>query len=123
MPTVAERDWTKPVLNEKTGEIERTVVGFFRQLPVNLSWAMTIHKSQGSEFDNVTVTITPNSRLLSKELFYTAITRAKKHVTVIAVEEDVRRAIESPARRFTGLFEALTTAVAQQSDRFTAATE
>jgi exodeoxyribonuclease V alpha subunit len=73
-------------------------------------WAMTIHKSQGSEFENVTVTITPNSRLLSKELFYTAITRAKKHVTVIAVEEDLRHAIESPARRFTGLFEALSAA-------------
>ncbi len=77
-------------------------------------WAMTIHKSQGSEFDSVIVAITPGSRLISKELFYTAVTRAKQHVTVIAVEEDLRAAIESPAKRFTGLFEALIEAASQR---------
>lgn len=98
---LSEREPSKP--------ISATVLRHFQAW-----WAMTIHKSQGSEFDNVTVAITPKSRLISKELLYTAITRAKKHVTVIAVEEDLRRAIESPAKRFTGLFEALIEAASKR---------
>jgi exodeoxyribonuclease V alpha subunit len=73
-------------------------------------WSMTIHKAQGSEFDHVVVAITPGSRLISKELLYTAITRAKRHVIIIATPADLRYAIEHPARRFTGLFEALSAA-------------
>jgi exodeoxyribonuclease V alpha subunit len=68
-------------------------------------WAMTIHKSQGSEFDDVVVSITPGSRLVSRQLFYTAITRAKRSVTVIGLRDDIARAISEPARRFTGLTE------------------
>jgi hypothetical protein len=43
-------------------------------------------------------------------LLYTAITRAKRHVIIIATPTDLRYAIEHPARRFTGLFEALSAA-------------
>ena len=48
---------------------------------------MTIHKSQGSQADEVTVLLPPeDSRLLTRELFYTAVTRAKKRVRVIGSE-------------------------------------
>ena len=70
-------------------------------------WAMTIHKSQGSEFDDVIVAITPGTRLLSRELLYTAVTRAKRSVTVIGTAIDVENALRTPARRLTGLRSAL----------------
>jgi exodeoxyribonuclease V alpha subunit len=66
--------------------------------------AMTIHKSQGSQADEVTV-LMPNedSRLLTRELFYTAVTRAKSKVRVVGFEASVRAAIERRAVRATGL--------------------
>jgi exodeoxyribonuclease V alpha subunit len=79
-------------------------------------WAMTIHKSQGSEFDTVLVSLTPSTRLISRELFYTAVTRAKRRVVVIGRPQDIRRAIESPARRSTGLTDAVRTAAIQLSN-------
>ena len=66
-------------------------------------YAMTIHKSQGSEFERVIVSVTPGTRLLSRELLYTALTRAKVDVTVIATPDDLRLAIERPVARLTGL--------------------
>ena len=68
-------------------------------------WAMTIHKSQGSEFDEVVVSVTPGTRLLSKELLYTAVTRAKRKVVVVGRIEDIELALNSPAKRFSGLAE------------------
>ncbi|OBK14580.1 exodeoxyribonuclease V subunit alpha [Mycobacterium asiaticum] len=66
--------------------------------------AMTIHKSQGSQADAVTVLMPPaDSRLLSRELFYTAVTRAKKKVRVIGSEGGVRAAIQRRALRASGL--------------------
>ncbi len=48
--------------------------------------ALTIHKSQGSQVDEVTVLLPPpDSRLLSRELFYTAVTRARTTVRVVGV--------------------------------------
>ena len=66
--------------------------------------AMTIHKSQGSQADEVTVLMPPeDSRLLTRELFYTAVTRAKAKVRVVGSEAVVRAAIERRAVRATGL--------------------
>jgi exodeoxyribonuclease V alpha subunit len=66
--------------------------------------AMTIHKSQGSQANEVTVLMpTDDSRLLTRELFYTAITRAKKKVRVVGSEASVRAAVERRAVRATGL--------------------
>jgi exodeoxyribonuclease V alpha subunit len=66
--------------------------------------AMTIHKSQGSQADEVTVLIPPeDSRLLTRELFYTAVTRAKAKVRVVGSEAAVRAAMGRRAVRATGL--------------------
>jgi exodeoxyribonuclease V alpha subunit len=66
--------------------------------------AMTIHKSQGSQADEVTVLMPPeDSRLLTRELFYTAMTRAKGKVRVVGSETSVRAAVERRAVRATGL--------------------
>ena len=66
--------------------------------------AMTIHKSQGSQADEVTVLLPPrDSRLLTRELLYTAVTRARDKVRLIGTVEQVRAAIERRAVRATGL--------------------
>ncbi len=66
--------------------------------------AMTIHKSQGSQADEVTVLLPDEeSRLLTRELFYTAVTRAQRKVRVIGPESAVRAAIGRQAQRASGL--------------------
>jgi exodeoxyribonuclease V alpha subunit len=67
-------------------------------------WATTIHKSQGSEFRRVIVTLPPPpSPILTRELLYTAVTRAKEQVTLVASEAALRAAITRPAVRASGL--------------------
>jgi exodeoxyribonuclease V alpha subunit len=71
---------------------------------VDTMHAMTIHKSQGSQAGEVVVLLPPqDSRLLTRELFYTAITRAREKVVVVGSEDDVRAAIARRAQRATGL--------------------
>ncbi|MBS9534969.1 exodeoxyribonuclease V subunit alpha [Mycobacterium sp. M1] len=71
---------------------------------VETMYAMTIHKSQGSEADEVTVLMPPvDSRLLTRELFYTAVTRAKTKVRVVGSEAEIRRALQRRAVRASGL--------------------
>jgi exodeoxyribonuclease V alpha subunit len=66
--------------------------------------AMTIHKSQGSQAEVVTVLLPDaDSRLLSRELFYTAVTRARKRVRVVGSEASIRAAIGRRAQRASGL--------------------
>lgn len=71
-------------------------------------YAMTIHKSQGSEFDDVLV-ILPDveSPVLSRALVYTGITRARKRVSLLGPEQVLRRVIDKPAQRLSGLSDAL----------------
>ncbi len=66
--------------------------------------AMTVHKSQGSQFDRLTFVLPPlDSPLLTRELLYTAVTRAKSAVRLIGSAAAVRRAVERPANRASGL--------------------
>ncbi|MEV6657868.1 exodeoxyribonuclease V subunit alpha [Nocardia fluminea] len=67
-------------------------------------FAMTIHRSQGSQYDTVSVVLPePESTLLTRELLYTAITRARSHVRVIGTEDSVRAAIGRRVLRASGL--------------------
>lgn len=66
--------------------------------------AMSVHKSQGSEFSAVTLVLPEHtSPLLSKELFYTAVTRARRAVRVVGTEESVRAAVNRRVQRASGL--------------------
>jgi exodeoxyribonuclease V alpha subunit len=65
---------------------------------------MTIHKSQGSQFDTAAVLLPePTSRILTRELLYTAATRARERLVVVGTEETVRAALERPVARASGL--------------------
>ncbi|PIW60562.1 exodeoxyribonuclease V subunit alpha [Shewanella sp. CG12_big_fil_rev_8_21_14_0_65_47_15] len=71
-------------------------------------YAMTVHKSQGSEFNQVALVLPPNPslaqwQLLTKELVYTAITRAKAHFTCLGTQPVFERASSQITQRASGL--------------------
>jgi exodeoxyribonuclease V alpha subunit len=75
---------------------------------VQTGYAMTIHRSQGSEFAEVTVLLPgAESRAMTRELLYTAITRAVDAVTVIGTPDDIRTAIGRRVARSSGIAERL----------------
>lgn len=116
---VTSNDYALDVYNGETGVVVRQggrprafVVGSERLKEfapgrldaVETMHAMTIHKSQGSQADRVTVLLPDEgSRLLTRELFYTAVTRARHHVRVVGTEAAVRAAVGTRAQRATGL--------------------
>jgi exodeoxyribonuclease V alpha subunit len=66
--------------------------------------AMTVHRGQGSQFARVTVVLPPaDSPLLTRELLYTAVTRAREFVRVVGSEAAVRAAVARPVSRASGL--------------------
>jgi exodeoxyribonuclease V alpha subunit len=71
---------------------------------VETVFATTVHKSQGSEFDRVAVLLpSPASQLLTRELLYTAVTRARSSLLVVGTEASVRAAVERRVARTSGL--------------------
>jgi exodeoxyribonuclease V alpha subunit len=87
---------------ERGGEI----VGYspMRIGAIDTVYAMTIHKSQGSQFDAAAVLLPdPGSRILTRELLYTAVTRARKRLILAGTEEAIRVAVERPVARTSGL--------------------
>jgi exodeoxyribonuclease V alpha subunit len=77
------------------------------------AWATTVHKAQGSEHDVVALLLPPAAnRLLTRELLYTAVTRARRGVVLVGSEEALRHAAGRAAERWSGLGEALGDAAA-----------
>jgi exodeoxyribonuclease V alpha subunit len=71
---------------------------------VETVYAMTVHKSQGSQFDTAAVLLPgPASRILTRELLYTAVTRARERLILAATEETIRAAVQRPVARASGL--------------------
>lgn len=68
------------------------------------AYVMTVHKSQGSEFAHTALVLPVQpSPLVSRELLYTALTRAKQFLTIYSREECVKRAVKTPTQRYSGL--------------------
>ncbi|MGD9703885.1 MAG: exodeoxyribonuclease V subunit alpha [Acidimicrobiia bacterium] len=103
---VAEAD------GERTVAVERAD-GLGHLRPVQLAdietmHAMTIHKSQGSEFERVVVLLPPaDSRLATRELLYTAVTRAKQELIVVGTRAALDAALSRRVSRASGLADAL----------------
>ena len=71
---------------------------------VQTAYAMTIHKSQGSQFETAAVLLpAPSSRILTRELLYTAATRAREMLILAGTETAVRAAVSRPVARASGL--------------------
>jgi exodeoxyribonuclease V alpha subunit len=72
------------------------------------AWAMTVHKSQGSEFDHVRLVLPDvDTRILTRELLYTGITRARERVTIVGTAATVRLATSRTVARASGLVDRL----------------
>ena len=80
------------------------------RLPPHESFfALTVHRAQGSEYDEVAIVLGPaDSRVATRELLYTAVTRARRRVVVHGSEESVAAAVERVTERLSGLHDALT---------------
>jgi exodeoxyribonuclease V alpha subunit len=71
-------------------------------------FAMSVHKSQGAEFDHVLLILPPRrSPILTRELLYTAVTRARKSVSLFGSQAVIREAVRTPVRRASGIGEQL----------------
>jgi exodeoxyribonuclease V alpha subunit len=121
---VTENDYELGLYNGDTGVIVRTgenhamamferageLVSFspLRLGAVETVYAMTIHKSQGSQFDTAAVLL-PDARspILTRELLYTAVTRARLRLILVGSEATVRAAVGRPVTRASGLRERL----------------
>jgi exodeoxyribonuclease V alpha subunit len=117
---VTENDYELRLYNGDTGVVvqsdgERVSVAFERRgeivqfspsrlRAVDTVYAMTIHKSQGSQFQTAAVLLpAPESRILTRELLYTAATRAREQLILVGSEEAIRAAVERPIARASGL--------------------
>jgi exodeoxyribonuclease V alpha subunit len=117
---VTENDYSLKLYNGDTGVLVRGEAGEVaaafdragavetvrpsRLGPVDTVYAMTIHKSQGSQFDQVVVVLPPpTSAILTRELLYTAVTRARHALLVVGSETAIRAAVERPAARASRL--------------------
>jgi len=73
------------------------------------AWALTIHRTQGSEYDHILLIIPPkpksnqDSKILSRELLYTGLSRAKQSATIWCSEESLKQTIETTVQRASGL--------------------
>jgi exodeoxyribonuclease V alpha subunit len=101
------------VLADEDGELHvhfPAEAGAFRAIaPARLpehetAFAMTVHKSQGSEFDEVLLVLpAEQSRVLTRELLYTAVTRARERLTIVGNAGVLAAAVETATKRVSGL--------------------
>jgi exodeoxyribonuclease V alpha subunit len=87
---------------ERRGQLHH--VSPTRLAAVETVYAMTVHKSQGSQFDTAAVVLPDaTSPLLTRELLYTAVTRGRRELVVVGSEEAIRAAVARPVARASGL--------------------
>jgi len=98
-----EKDVLKAYFEDQDGKVKEYPAGYLNHYQT--VFAMTIHKSQGSEFDHVVVLLPEKQarKLLTRELLYTAVTRAKKKVLVQSTPESLEHCLNNVVSRASGL--------------------
>jgi len=117
---ITRNDYSKKLFNGDVGLVIRDAKATYRAFfqvsgsyesfpadilpPHELAFAMTVHKSQGSEFDDVLLVLPDDEahRLLSREIIYTGITRAKKRVILYGRQRALHTALERKIERESG---------------------
>jgi exodeoxyribonuclease V alpha subunit len=83
--------------------------------PHDTAFALTVHKSQGSEFEQVALVMPATfNRVLTRELIYTAITRARARVAIVGTPQVLAEAVATPTLRASGLAARLVEALREQ---------
>ncbi len=118
---IVRNDYSKSLFNGDTGVVIKDPQGVFRayfkrfdsyigfSLDLLPSWesayALTVHKCQGSEFDDVMVVLPSDEqhRLLTRQMIYTAVTRAKKKVVIYGKSSAIQNALKQKVQRESGL--------------------
>jgi exodeoxyribonuclease V alpha subunit len=118
---ITRNDYSKELFNGDVGVVIREGRGTYRAFfprfgsyitfsmdilpPWELAFAMTVHKSQGSEFDDVLLVLPEDKthRLLTREIVYTGITRAKRRLIIYGTESGLNSALERKIERKSGL--------------------
>ncbi|NLE01730.1 MAG: ATP-binding domain-containing protein, partial [Fibrobacter sp.] len=92
----------KAIFNAPDGTLKKYIP---RQISAwETAYAMTVHKSQGSEFDHILLILPPiQNPVLTRELLYTAVTRARKKVILWSTEPILEHTISSKTTRSSGL--------------------
>ncbi len=89
-------------------------VSITRLSKVETAFALTVHKSQGSEFQHAVLVLPPQAKGLTRELIYTAVTRAKSRLTVVCPQPEVLfRGVSQPTVRSSGLRSQIDAALAR----------
>lgn len=79
-----------------------------------LAWALSIHKAQGSEFEEIDLIIPPDCERISRQLLYTALTRARRSIRIWSAPGDLKRAIQLSQERLSGLVDQLIAAESEE---------
>ena len=83
---VVEINYMGNIVEYKSGEFDK----------FNLAYAISIHKSQGSEYDNVVVILSKSfNRMFYNKLIYTAVTRAKKSLIIIGSIDSLNKSVST----------------------------
>lgn len=102
---VADGDRVRVAFERRGGVLSVSPV---RLESIETLYAMTIHKAQGSQVGTAAVLLPPpESRILTRELLYTAVTRAQERLVVVGLEATIREAVARPVARASGLRERL----------------
>jgi exodeoxyribonuclease V alpha subunit len=92
-------------LERKLGKLQKIPLALMP--PFELAWCLSVHKSQGSEFDEVWLALPQSSTQFGKELLYTAVTRCRRALHLFGQPSTLSQVIASSAQRLSGLKEAL----------------
>lgn len=118
---ISKNDYSKALFNGDTGVIIQDHQGIFRAYfkrpdyymgfsmdslsAWEMSYALTVHKCQGSEFDNILIVLPDDEqhRLLTRQMIYTAVTRARKRVIIYGKPSSFNTALKRKIQRESGL--------------------